>query len=314
LSGGELYHNGLAETDGVTPSIGGKEYAAAMKDLRTLRQNYRADAREPAEYAARRTAFLYRVENRWDIDNHKQTERWDTMEHLLKYYKALKALGCPVDVLTEDKDFSRYPFLVAPAYQLLDTALVRRWTDYVQGGGHLILSCRTGQKDRRGFLWEGPWAAPILDLIGASIPSYDLLPAPYSAKVSAGGKIYPWSIWGESLEPRPGTTPLATYADQFYAGNAGAVSRKLGKGTVTYIGVESDGGGLERDLVRGVFRSAGVAVQDFGNQFFVDWRDGFWVATNFSEAKQVAPVKQGAKILAGGKEVPPGGVTIWIEP
>lgn len=314
LYGGELYHNGLVETDGITPSIGGREYAAAMKDILTLRQNYRPDAREPADYAARRTAFLYRVDNRWDIDNHKQTERWDTMQHLLKYYKALKSLGCPVDILTEEKDFSSYPFLVAPAYQMLDTALVKRWTDYVQAGGHLILSCRTGQKDRRGFLWEGPWAAPILDLIGAALPSYDILPPPYSGKVRTGNKTYSWSIWGESLEPKPGTTPLATYADQFYAGNVAAVSRRLGKGTVTYIGVESDGGELEKHLVRGVFQSAGRAVQDFDNQFFVDWRDGFWVATNFSEKKQGAPVKQGAKILAGGRDVPPGGVTIWIEP
>ena len=37
----------------------------------------------------------------------------------------------------------------------------------------MIVTCRTGQKDRRGHLWEGPWAAPILDLIGAKIKFYD---------------------------------------------------------------------------------------------------------------------------------------------
>jgi hypothetical protein len=31
------------------------------------------------------------------------------MGHLLGYERALKRLGAPVDVITEDKDFGRYP-------------------------------------------------------------------------------------------------------------------------------------------------------------------------------------------------------------
>jgi beta-galactosidase len=313
LSGGELYHNGLAATDGITPSIGGREYAAAMEDIRTLRKNLRPGAAVPAAHAARKTAFLYGLENRWDIDNHKQTERWDTMSHLLKYHKALKSMGCPVDVISESKDFAGYPFLVAPAYQLVDQTLVKRWTDYASAGGHLVLSCRTGQKDRRGHLYEGPWAAAIVSLIGASIPTYDVLPAPFRGRVRSGEREFDWSVWGESLDPAQGTSPLATYADQFYQGNVAATTRKTGKGTVTYIGVESDDGSLERALLRGVYRSAGVEVLDLDSQFIVDWRDGFWVATNFTAKTQTAPIRDGAKVLIGKKEVPTAGVTVWIE-
>lgn len=39
--------------------------------------------------------------------------------------------------------------------------LVERWVKYVEQGGHLILTCRTGQKDRNGKLWEAPLAAPV---------------------------------------------------------------------------------------------------------------------------------------------------------
>lgn len=313
LYGGELYHNGLAETDGVAPSFGGREYAQAMKEIELLRRHYRPGAAEPKQYAARRTALLYNFDNRWDIDNHTQTVRWNTAGHMLKYYKALKSLGAPVDVITEDKDFSRYPFLAAPAYQLLDEKLVQRFTGYAQAGGHLILSCRTGHKDRRGHLWEAPWAGPIHDLIGAKILGYDVLPQPVKGKVQASEKTYEWGSWGEMLEPRAGTSVLARYADHFYSGKPAAVSRKLGKGTVTYIGVDSLAGDLEKDLMAGVFRQAGVAVQNFDSQFLVDWRDGFWIATNFSSKKQVAPVPPGAKLLIGTKELDPAGVAIWIE-
>lgn len=311
LYGGELYHNGLVETDGVTPSSGGKQYSKAAADMVLLRKHYDPSAKEPPRYTKRRTGLLYNVDNRWDMDNHKQTDRWDTMEHVLKYYRALKRLGCPVDVIAEDKDFSKYPFLVAPAYQLLDETLVSRWTKYVQNGGHLILSCRTGQKDRRGQLWEKLWARPIYDLIGASIPFYDVLPAPVSGQVKADSKTYTWVSWGDVLEPAAGTSVMARYADHFYVGKAAGVTRKLGKGSVTYIGVESLDGALEADLVRQVFKQAGVEVESYDDQFIVDWRDGFWVAANFTEKTQKAPVSKGAKLLIGSAELKPAGVAVW---
>jgi beta-galactosidase len=313
LFGAELYHYSLVGTDGVTPTTGGEQYSQAAREMALLRKQLKPNTKEPAAYAARRTALLYNVENRWDIDNHKQTIRWDTMGHILKYYRALKSLGCPVDVITEDRDFTQYPFLVAPAYQLIDTNLVRRGTDYVQNGGHLVLTCRTGQKDRRGHLWEAPCAAPIHDLIGARVSYYDTLPSPVVGKVRAGKRVYDWASWGEVLELREGTSALAHYADQFYAGDFAAVAHKLGRGIVTYIGVDSQDGALEADLVRGVFNRAGVGVEDFDDGFVVDWRDGFWVATNFTEKTQRVPISRGAKLLIGLPNVPPAGVTVWQE-
>ena len=313
LFGGEQYHYGLVGTDGVTPTPGGEQYSQAAQEMALLRKNLRPGAREPAAYAARRTALLYNVESRWDVDNHKQTTRWDTMKHILKPYRALKRLGCPVDVITEDKDFNKYPFLVVPACQLVDEKLVQRWKDYAEQGGHLILTCRTGQKDRRGHLWEGPWAMPILDLIGAKIKFYDTLPEPYVGKVKAGKQTYDWVSWAEVLEPQEDTTALAAYADQFYADGVAAVTRKLGKGTVTYIGVDSQNGDLEAQLIREDFQRAGVAVENFADGFLVDWRDGFWTATNFTEKNQHAPVPKNARLLIGSADVPTAGVTVWQE-
>jgi len=314
LFGNEQYHYGLVGTDGVTPSIGGEQYSQAVRDIAKLRAVYNAAAQIPKAYDARRVALLYNVENRWDMDNHPQTTRWSSMGHVLKYYSAAKRLGCPVDVLTEEKDFSRYPFLIAPAYQLVDAKLVARWKDYAEKGGHLVLTCRTGEKDRRGQLWEAPWAGPILDLIGAKIPAYDDLPAPFTGKVSAGGKSYAWASWGEQLEPAsPETQSLAQYSDQFYAGKTAAVTRSLGKGTVTYVGVDTLDGDLETDLLRGVLQEAGVGTANYDAQFFVDWRDGFWVATNFTSKDQPAPVPDNGKLLLGAKILPPGGVAVWTE-
>jgi beta-galactosidase len=219
----------------------------------------------------------------------------------------------PVDVITEDRDLSSYKFVVAPAYQLLDRNLVKKWTAYAENGGNLVLSARTGQKDRDGHLWEAMWAEPIHSLIGATIPRYDLLPGSLEGRVVAGEGRYNWGSWAEILEPMAGTTVIARYADQFYVDKAAAVTRKLGKGTVTYIGVDSVKGDLEASLLRRVYTTAGASPQNLPPDFVIDWRDGFWVATNFTSQARAIPAAASAEVLVGARTVPPGGVAVWKE-
>jgi beta-galactosidase len=216
-------------------------------------------------------------------------------------------------VIGEDKDFSAYRFLVVPSYQLVDEALVARWRHYVEAGGNLVLTCRTGQKDRMGRLREAPWAGAIRELIGADISGYDVLPAKVEGRVKSGSRSYAWNAWADLIRPRAGTEVVAKYADQFYASTAAAVRRTLGRGSVSYIGVETTSGDLEGDLLRAMFHRANVGIQRFPPQFFVDWRDGFWVATNFSAKTVAAPIPWAVKPLIGTRDIAPAGVSIWRE-
>lgn len=127
LRGSEQFHYGMILTDGVSLSPGGKEYVQIAKELKTLRKEYDESAVIPENIAARRAAILFDMNNYWEMEYQKVTFQWSTMNHVHKYYNKLKSLGVPVDVISEEKDFSNYPFLVAPAYQLLDSALVKRW-------------------------------------------------------------------------------------------------------------------------------------------------------------------------------------------
>jgi beta-galactosidase len=228
--------------------------------------------------------------------------------------RALKSIGAPVDVITEGRSgLENYRFLIAPAYQLLDRKLVETLTAFAERGGHLILTARTGHKDRRGHLWEGKWAEPILDLIGASIPMYDLLPGKVSGKVQFEANQYEWGSWGEVLEPRAGTSVLATYADHFYAGKPAATRRRLGRGTATYIGVDTLDGEFERALLTRIYADAGAAPRNLPPGLIVDWRDGFWVATNFTDKRLTVPAAPDAKLLLGSRQLDPAGVAVWVE-
>jgi beta-galactosidase len=309
LTGGEQYHYGIISTDGVTPSTSGLEYIKVIKELNALKKSYDANDKMPKAYQSRQTAILYNPDNRWEMDNQPQTNQWDFMQHLMRYYGALKQFGAPVDVITEDKDFSKYPVMIAPAYQLLDAKLVARWQQYVENGGHLVLSSRTGQKDRNGKLWEMKWAEPIYKLIGAKVSFYDLLPDSVQGTIKMGAKTYKWNNWADIVEPFPGTETLATYSNQFYAGKAAVISHKVGKGTVTYIGPDTDDGSLEKAVLKRVYQQAGIATEDLPEGVVIDWRDGFWVGVNYSGKPYQVPVP--AKILIGTKTLKPADVIVW---
>ncbi len=311
--GSELYHDGIVGPDGVTPSRGGLEFAQVIRELKHLRTLYDPAARLPERLAARRTGILWSHENLWDLDNHKQTELWNTWRHRFIYQAAVKSTGAPLEYVGEGDDFSRFPFLIAPAYQLMDEALVKKLEAYVEGGGHLLLSCRSGQKDKDGHLPETPWAGRLRALIGAEIELYDVLLETGRGRVRRGDAAYDWNVWADVLRPDPGTAVEALYADQFYAGKAAATARRLGRGSARYVGVETQDGALERDIVRSMYREAGVGIEDLPPGVYVDWRDGFFVAVNYSStAARIIP-GAGSEILLGRTTLPPAGVLLWRE-
>src|SRR5918911_42261 len=201
LYGSEQYHYGIVRTDGVSPSPGGSEYSQVAREMRSLRAKFDPQARPPADYLARKTAILWNHENLWDIEQQKQTALWDTWGHMFRYLEIAKSCGAPLDVISEAQNFNAYPVLIAPAYQLIDEALVAKWTRYVEQGGHLVLTSRTGQKRRNGQLWAAPWAAPIRPLIGAEVSFFDLLLEDGKGEVASNGQAYQWNVWADVLKP-----------------------------------------------------------------------------------------------------------------
>ncbi len=45
----------------------------------------------------------------------------------------------------------------------------------------------------------------------------------------------------------------------------------------------------------------------------VDWRDGFYIATNYSETTCTLKLPAGVRTILGSSALEPGGVTVWAE-
>ena len=311
LYGTEQYHYGIVGTDGVTVTPGGREYEQFMKEIRSLRKDYRPKEDKPETYLKRKTAILWNPENYWSIDRQKQNATWNTFAHVDKYYRTLKSYAAPVDFISEEKDFSQYPVMIVPAYQLADKELVARWKKYVEEGGNLMLTCRTAQKDRFGRLPEAPFGSMIDELTGNHMEFYDLLLPQDPGQVKMDGKIYTWNTWGEILQPSASNEVWATYTNEFYEGKPAVTFRKLGKGSVTYIGVDSSDGALERQVLDKLYSRLQIEVMNLPYGVTMEYRNGLGIVLNYSDQPYQFALPQGAKVLIGTPNIATAGVLVF---
>lgn len=311
LYGTEQYHYGIVGTDGVTVTPGGREYEQFMKEIRSLRKDYRPKEDKPETYLKRKTAILWNPENYWSIDRQKQNATWNTFAHVDKYYRTLKSYAAPVDFISEEKDFSQYPVMIVPAYQLADKELVARWKKYVEEGGNLVLTCRTAQKDRFGRLPEAPFGSMIDELTGNHIEFYDLLLSQDPGQVKMDGKVYTWNTWGEILQPGTSNEVWATYTNEFYEGKPAVTFRKLGKGSVTYIGVDSSDGALERQVLDKLYSRLQIEVMNLPYGVTMEYRNGLGIVLNYSDQPYQFALPQGAKVLIDTPNIATAGVLVF---
>jgi beta-galactosidase len=203
---------------------------------------------------------------------------------------------------------------VVPAYQMMSRELVAKLESYVGRGGHLIISTRSCLKDQRGHLWEQKIQQPIWNLIGGEIEFYDHLPSNLPGMVAFDGRSYPWHVWGTVVKPGQDADSWGTYEDQFYKGRSSILHRALEKGGVTYVGAWSDKWEMEYDILRRVYgKVLGKLPFDLPPYVFVHFREGLWIAVNYTDKVTEIPVANSAKLLSGDRKLPPGGVLVWRE-
>ena len=311
LYGYEQYHYGMVGPDGVTPTPGGKEFSQFITEIQKLRKNYDPKDKLPKPYLQRKTGILINTDNVQGLNLNKQTTEWNTEGHFLKYYKAVKSFGAPVDFVRDTTNFANYPVLIVPAYEMIDQQMIDKLTKYAENGGNLVMSCRTGIQDRNGHLWEAKFYQPMWKLFGAEVESYDLLMPQSPDKIKFNNQEFAWTSWGDLLKPFKGTETWGTYEGDFYAGTPAVVFHKLGKGTVTYVGVDSKTGDLEKQVLTKLYKQQGIPVEDYPQGIMVEYRDGFGIAMNYSDKVYEMNLPARAKILIGSKSMKTADVLVW---
>ncbi|AXK31620.1 beta-galactosidase [Streptomyces armeniacus] len=184
------------------------------------------------------------------------------------FYRGLFDARAQTAVVHPPQDFDGFPVLVAPMLYVADDALLERLTAYAEGGGHLVLTFRSGYGDEHGRArWADRAPGPLRKAAGLSYGLYSNLatPLPVSAADGAGqpygGLSLPAGVqahaWADELELE-GAQPLAYYDHPHFGRYPAVTTRQFGAGRVTYVGTLPDAA-FSRALADWVLRASGVA-------------------------------------------------------
>ncbi|MBN1427690.1 MAG: beta-galactosidase [Anaerolineae bacterium] len=170
--GQEQYHGSLVDQSG-RPRL-------FFEDARRLGQDLAAvadllDGTEPLG----QVAVLNDYESRWSIQWQRHHNDFDYVSHLFHYYRPISEHNIPIDVISADAPLSDYRLIVAPALNIMDEQRAAALVDFVNGGGHLILTARCGMKDRDNALLPSRQPGSMLsELAGVEVAEYYALDKP----------------------------------------------------------------------------------------------------------------------------------------
>ncbi|MFD9907690.1 beta-galactosidase [Streptomyces sp. NPDC059063] len=161
----------------------------------------------------------------------------DVLDAALAHHKPLYDASVACDVVPVDADLTAYRLVLVPQLYALTRATARRLTEYVHGGGTLVVSYFSGIVDEHDRVHEGGYPGPLREVLGLTVEEFD--PRPDGS-------------WAEVLRLE-GAEPVRAYA-----GGGPAVTRHAyGRGTAWYLGLRPDATGM-RELVDRIRAECGV--------------------------------------------------------
>ena len=251
LNGQEQYHGTLVGADGTPVPVydEARQIGAEFEKAASALAGTTIDSQ---------VAILHDYESRWSINWQRHNSGFDPVNALVSYYAPLRALARSVDIVADTAPLSRYKLVVAPALNLLTPEAAKNLEAYVRGGGHLVLTQRSAMKDEDNTMYPQRQPGPLAELLGARVEQWYSLDKPVSIDGEWGTGENP--IWAEQLRvSSPDTRTLMRYgkSNGWLDGQPAAVTRSVGKGSITYIGAGLDGKTM-KSAARWMMREAGL--------------------------------------------------------
>jgi beta-galactosidase len=204
-------------------------------------------------------AMLNSYDDRWAIHWQRHHRDFDYVDHFNNYYRALAVRNAGVDIVHASAPLAGYKLVIAPALQILTSALAERLAAYVEGGGHLVLTIRSGMKDEHSALLPMRQPGMLAALAGVEVEDYYALlePAPVIGEGFSGTS----RLWAERLRvlDTQSTRVLARYgpSNGWLDGQPAITVRDHGVGRVYLVGAYLDAES-QQVLMDSILRAAGV--------------------------------------------------------
>jgi beta-galactosidase len=187
--------------------------------------------------------ILLDPESRWALSIQRGSPDFDPLAHANLWHRAFHRLHAGVEYYHPADDLSNAKVLVAPTLFLCSDTLAAKLHDWVQTGGRLVLTFRSGVKDAANVVVNDRLPGPLKHLAGCVVDEYDALVGGETFAVNAlpplPRKPATARIWCDQLRLQ-GAKPLARYADGPFKGSPAAALHRLGQGLVATVGFYPD--------------------------------------------------------------------------
>lgn len=168
----------------------------------------------------------------------RTTADYSTLVHQL--HRALFNANVGADFIfptSTATDLSQYKLIVVPPLYISDDALLTRLSDYVKGGGHVLMCFKSGFANENSAVRWVMAPGPLREAAGFSYQEFSNLEKPLALKDDPfkTGEENRVSHWAEFLK-LDHAKPLAFYDHPFFGKWPAITRNEFGSGTLTYEG------------------------------------------------------------------------------
>jgi beta-galactosidase len=185
-----------------------------------------------------KTAILYSRDSEFGLGYMPFKDGDAYMEVLRQMHRAAFRQNIGVDfVMAENADFTGYTLLLVPPLYIASDSLLKKISDFVKNGGHVIMSVKSGFCDENSVVRHIKAPGPLREAAGfyyqefSNIKPIPLRDDPFKVSDEQNHA----KDWAEYIIPET-AKPIALYDDPFFGKYPAVVENKYGKGSFIYEG------------------------------------------------------------------------------
>jgi beta-galactosidase len=216
---------------------------------------------------AAKVAIAMSYESRWAVASVASTQVMGTLfgTDALDPYTEAKAVhaalmdqNIPTDALDPREDLCAYRLVFASRLYVLDGPGAENLRRYVENGGVLALTPRSGVADEYNVIFNQPAPGPLREAAGVEVDDYTTLAGNVAIDALANGPqgVVQGTAWVDEINLN-GAEVAARFASGWMAGMPAITVHTFGKGKVIYLGTLLRGANLDA-LVAWLTGLAGV--------------------------------------------------------
>jgi beta-galactosidase len=236
--GTEQYWHGLLDHD-ATPSRRYEEIKRMGAEIQEIGETvHGAQTRS-------QVAMILSYDSRFSFQIQANNPRFHYPEHFHQVYRAFYQQHASMDIVAPTSDLSSYKLVIAPALHLVMDDIANHLKSYVETGGTLLVTQRTGVKDKFNTVVNQRLPGLLAELCCVEVEEYDSLSSNMQNEIEfilperSDHPCVTVGILCEILKPTSAMV-IARYRQDYYAGKPAITLNQFGSGRVVYVGAVGD--------------------------------------------------------------------------